>query len=79
MSALARQNARTRRAEQGTVTEMARLLLRDAREAAVDAAAIESDGEAGRGAMWPTGSRVRRVSRGTPARLRPRPLAARRA
>jgi hypothetical protein len=63
--------ARMRRAEQGAVTEMARLLLRDAREAA------GAEAQSGRGAARQAGARVRLGRSGTPRRVRQRPLAAR--
>jgi hypothetical protein len=65
---------RSRRAEQGHVTEMARLLIRDARETGGDQA------EAGRIAVERplAGIRRRRVASGA-GRFTPRPLAARRA
>jgi hypothetical protein len=65
--------ARTRRADEGTVTEMARLLLRDAREAHPAGGRIRQGGAAG----------VQRAGRreltGASERLSWRPLAARRA
>jgi hypothetical protein len=65
---------RSRRAEQGHVTEMARLLIRDARQAGGGHA------EAGQIATEhpPIRVRRRRVASGA-GRLTPRPLAARRA
>jgi hypothetical protein len=56
---------RSRRSSEGSVTEMARLLLRDARERSGPAAA---GGEASR-----------RFGAGAGVRLRPRPIATRRA
>jgi hypothetical protein len=78
MSSVARQSGRTRRAEQGTVTEMARLLLRDAREAAA-AQLARAEAESGRGPEHQASPRLRRPARGATSRLRPLPLAARRA
>jgi len=70
-----RADGRLRRAEDGTVTELARLLARDARQAAA------AEAESGRrpGSARPAGARVRPGRTGRPLRLTPRPLAAGRA
>jgi hypothetical protein len=65
--------ARMRRAEQGAVTEMARLLLHDAREGA------GAEAQRRRGAARQAGARVRLSRTGTPVRVKPRRLAAQRA
>ncbi len=65
--------ARTRRADAGTVTEMARLLLRDAREA------HPAEGHTRQGAAVGVEYAVRRELAGASGRLSSRPLAARRA
>ncbi len=67
---------RARRAEQGAVTEMARLLLRDAREAA-GAQALGRQAAYGHVAEQYPSPRVRVRRPGRPARLRSAPLAAR--
>jgi hypothetical protein len=65
--------ARSRRADAGTVTEMARLLLRDAREAHPAEARTRQGPAAG------VEYAVRRELAGASGRLSSRPLAARRA
>jgi hypothetical protein len=69
-----RSAARSRRADAGTITEMARLLLRDAREAAHPAESRIRQGPAA-GVQ----RAVRRELGGASGRLSSRPLAARRA
>ena len=78
MSSLARQSARTRRAEQGTVTERPGCCC--ATLGSPEAVGAGAGAEAGPAPARPVNiARVRRGSRGTSARLRPLPLAARRA